>query len=179
MESAQDSGPAMAQFVEDMGLAFEGSGSSRMAGRMLGWLLVCEPTHQSAEQLAAGLHASSGSVSTTTRLLIQIGFIERVARPADRRAYYRLRPDAWGASLEQSQAQMGAYRALAEKGLAALGDVPEPHRRRLQEMRELFAFVESEFPALVERFHQARRRDRASSRTPEATSGRDGRGGPP
>jgi DNA-binding transcriptional regulator GbsR (MarR family) len=155
--AAADLDPGLVGFVEDVGLAFEASGTSRMTGRMLGWLLVCDPPHQSAEQLAEGLQASSGSVSTTARLLIRMGFVERVGLPGDRKAYYKLRPDAWGASLEQSQAEMSGFRALAEKGLTAIGDASDSRRRRLEEMRELFAFVEAEFPALVERFHQQKR----------------------
>jgi DNA-binding transcriptional regulator GbsR (MarR family) len=81
-------------FVAEIGLFFEAAGSTRMAGRMLGWLLVCDPPHQSAGQLAAALHASNGSISMTTRMLIQAGLVDRVSLRGDRRTYYRLRPHA-------------------------------------------------------------------------------------
>ncbi|MGI9003437.1 MAG: GbsR/MarR family transcriptional regulator [Pseudonocardia sp.] len=142
------------QFVENVGLYFESVGLQRMAGRVLGWLLICEPPHQSAEELATALRASSGSISTTARLLMRMGFVERVAIAHNRRAFYQLRPDAWGTAMEERGAEMKRLRVLAEEGLAAVGDAPQPHRRRLTEMRELFAFVESEFPALVRRYHE-------------------------
>ncbi len=50
---------------------------TRMAGRMLGWLLICDPPHQSMNAIADVLQASKGSISTMTRLLIQLDLIER------------------------------------------------------------------------------------------------------
>jgi DNA-binding transcriptional regulator GbsR (MarR family) len=47
-----------------------------MAGRILGWLLISDSPHQSSEQLVNGLEASKGSISSMTRLLIQINLIE-------------------------------------------------------------------------------------------------------
>jgi DNA-binding transcriptional regulator GbsR (MarR family) len=146
------------QFAEDMGLHFESAGLPRMTGRVLGWLLICDPPQQAAAELAAALSASSGSISTTARSLIQMGFVERVAVRNDRRAFYRLRPDAWSAALEEREAEMKRLRVLAEKGLAALDGTPEPRRQRLSEMREMFAFVEAEFPVLVARYHERQER---------------------
>lgn len=79
------------EFVEQMGGYFESSGLTRLAGRLLGWLLVCDPERQSSEELATALAASSGGISTTARMLIQFGFIERLAVAGDRRTFYRLR----------------------------------------------------------------------------------------
>lgn len=145
---------ATTQFVEDVGLYFESAGLPRMAGRVLGWLLICDPPQQAAEELIRALDASSGSISTTARSLIQLGFVERVAVRGDRRAFYQLRPHIWAAVLEERAAEMKRLRVLAEQGLAALDDASQQHRRRLAEMRELFGFLESEFPALVTRYHE-------------------------
>ncbi len=64
-----------------LALFFEEMGFPRMAGRILGWLLICDPPEQSAGQLAGVLQASKGSLSTMTRLLIQMGLVERVGLP--------------------------------------------------------------------------------------------------
>ena len=143
------------QFVEDAGLYFESAaGLPRTAGRMLGYLLVCDPPGRSAEQLGADLGASTGSVSTTTRALIRMGFVERVAVRGDRRAHYRLRPHAWVAALDETVNQMRSLRMLAERGLTSPGGAPESRRRRLEEMREMYAYFEAEYPALIERYHR-------------------------
>lgn len=71
--------PDIMEFVEQMGGYFESRSLTRLAGRLLGWLLVCDPERQSSEELATALAASSGGISTNARMLIQFGFIERLA----------------------------------------------------------------------------------------------------
>lgn len=76
--------PDIMEFVEQMGGYFESRSLTRLAGRLLGWLLVCDPERQSSEELATALAASSGGISTNARMLIQFGFIERLAVAGDR-----------------------------------------------------------------------------------------------
>lgn len=147
------------QFVEDVGLTFEEIGLPRMMGRVLGWLLIADPPHQSFDELADVLQASRGSISTSTRGLIQTGLVERVSFPGQRRAYYRLRENGWSAIMERRMSSMSVIRRLAERGLDLLSEEPEDRRRRLEEMRSLYAFFEREMPALIERW----RKERAAS----------------
>ncbi len=104
-------------FVEDVGLSFEMVGLPRMAGRIFGWLLISDPVHQSPGELAKVLQASKGSISTMTRLLLQIGLIERISLPGQRRDYFRIKPNAWSELTEQRMVQITAFRQLAERGL--------------------------------------------------------------
>jgi hypothetical protein len=41
---------------------------------------------------------------------------------------------------------------MAERGLTAMAGRPPESRARLQELRDVFAFVEQEVPAVVDRF---------------------------
>ena len=141
-----------AHFIEEVGLMFELVGLPRMAGRILGWLLISEPVQQSSSHLAEVLQASKGSISTTTRLLIQIGLIERVSLPGDRRDYFQIKPHAWSQMTEQRISQISAFRKLAERGLDLLKDTPPPLQKRLQEMRDIHAFLERELPLLHQRW---------------------------
>lgn len=54
-------------------------------------------------------------------------------------------------------------RELAERGLGLLVDAPPDVRQRLHEMRETFAFFERAWPAVIERFHHERSRNRGST----------------
>ena len=145
------------QFVEEVGLSFEQSGLPRMAGRILGWLLIADPPHQSTSELAEALMASKGSISTMTRLLIQIGLIERLSLPGVRHDYFRLQPGAWQQMIKQSGDHMTASRRLAEHGLELVKDKNPLTRQWLEEMRDMNAFFEREFPALLERWEQEHR----------------------
>jgi len=140
------------EFVEGIGELFAGMGQQRIAGRLLGWLLVCDPPHQSADELARVIGASKASISITVRLLIAAGMVERIGVPGQRRAHYRLRPTCWTTDVREKLGRITAMRAVAEQGLRALAGAPRERRRRLQDMRDFYAFFEREFPALIERW---------------------------
>ncbi|MHB0857366.1 MAG: GbsR/MarR family transcriptional regulator [Anaerolineae bacterium] len=142
------------RFVEDMGLYYEQEGLPRMAGRLVGWLLVCDPPHQSMTELAAALQASKGSISTTSRLLLQSGQIERIALGGDRQTYYRLAPDLWSRLIRERQRRLGELREMADRGLVLLEGQATETRQRLEGMRNLFAYWEREAPGLLARWDQ-------------------------
>ena len=56
-------------FVEEMGQFLAGLGMTPMAGRMWGWLLICDPPEQTAAEIADALQASRGAISGTARIL--------------------------------------------------------------------------------------------------------------
>jgi|GEM_PF-310210 len=141
-----------AQFLEEMGLMFENVGMPRMAGRVFGWLLISNPPLQSSGELVDVLQASKGSISTTTRLLIQIGLIERVSLAGDRRDYFQIKPNAWTQLTRQQMVRVSAFRKLAERGLELLSDSDGEMQQRLREMREIHAFWERELPQINQRW---------------------------
>lgn len=142
-------------FLEDMGLLFETVGIPRMAGRIFGWLLISNPPHQTPAEMAAALQASKGSISTMTRLLIQMGLIERLRLPGQRQDYFRLKLNAWTELRQQQLARIRAFRQLAERGLTLLADTDRELRQRLEDMRDLHGFLEQELPQLTVRWeHQ-------------------------
>jgi len=143
--------PAVAAFVEACGLFHEQQGLPRMAGRILGWLLVCEPAVQSLTQLCRALGSSKSSVSTAVRLLVQGGLVARRAVAGDRNDYVEFAPDSM-ASLQV--ARIRRLRELLDDGLKALSGEPAARRARLRGMREHLAFIETELPALAERWRR-------------------------
>ncbi len=145
-------------FVEDVGLFFEQMGYPRMAGRILGWLLICDPPQQSMEELAQVLQASKGSLSSMTRLLIQIGLIERVALTGQRRDYFRLKPGAWPQLIKVQMQVMTGLHQVVERGLSLLQDSNPERQQRLREAHDLYAFLERELPALLQRWEQERKK---------------------
>lgn len=151
---ADESNSEKTQFVEEMGLMFESVGLPRMAGRIFGWLLISSPQQQSSGELAERLQASKGSISSMTRLLIQLSLIERVSLPGDRRDHFQIKPNSWSHMTEQRLAQITAFRKLAEKGLGLLKGYPPQLQNRLQEMHDIHAFWERELPILNQRWEQ-------------------------
>jgi DNA-binding transcriptional regulator GbsR (MarR family) len=143
-------------FAEETGLFMEQLGLPRMAGRILGYLLLSDPPEQTAAQLTEALTASAGSISGNTRLLIQAGFIERVSLPGHRRDYFRVAPHALTAIFRNRLLIATRVRELADRGLSLLAEAPPERTARLREMRDLYAFVERVGPQLLERWESER-----------------------
>lgn len=144
------------QFIEEVGLWTESVGLPRMAGRVYGRLLICDPPEQSSAQLAEYLGASRASISTSTRLLLQLGMAEKVPVPGSRATYFAVRPESFGRLLEAEMERTRVARELMERGLQTLTHRPERQRRRVQELRDLFALFERELPGIVDRWRKQR-----------------------
>jgi DNA-binding transcriptional regulator GbsR (MarR family) len=139
-------------FVEEMGQVLASYGMTPMAGRMWGWLLICEPPEQTAAEIADALQASRGAISGTARILATAGMIKRSTRRGDRREYFSAPPETFDSFLEGAGRIYRRFREMAERGLEAIADRPASSRARLQELRDVFAFVEQEVPVVVDRF---------------------------
>ncbi len=138
-------------FIEDIGLYFEQMGLPRMAGRILGALLISDPPSQSITDLGNRLHASKSSISIMARLLVERGLIERVASPIPRRDYYRFKPGGWIIYMHQWLGLMAGLHQITERGMQLMSEKPEPLKQRLQEAHDLFSNVEQEFPAILQK----------------------------
>jgi len=144
--------PGESEFVEEMGRFLASLGMTPMAGRMWGWLLICEPTEQTAAEIAEALHASRGAISGTARLLANAGLVRRSTRPGDRREYFSAPAEALDSMLMSAASLYRQMRRIAERGLAAIEDRPAESKARLEEFRDVMGFVEVEVPRVIARF---------------------------
>src|SRR5262245_3392062 len=139
-------------FVEEMGAFLAGLGMTRMAGRMWGWLLICEPAEQTAAEIAEALQASRGSIRGTARTLANAGLVRRGTRRGDRREYFSAPAEALDQMLGSASSLYRQMRIIAEHGLAATADRSLESRARLQEFHDVMGFVEREVPLVISRF---------------------------
>ena len=138
--------------VERFGLLFENTGAARIAGRVLGWLLLCDPPEQSQPELADALGASKGSISTSLRYLTELGLVERISLPGERRDYYRVGDDAWPRLLERRLRLLVSVREAADDGVALLG----PRTRRSRRLRTISAVYSTIEAAMEDALARAR-----------------------
>lgn len=144
-------------FIEDIGLFFDQMGMPRMAGRILGFLLISDPPAQSITDIAQTLMASKSSVSIMARLLVENGLIERVAPPVPRRDYYRFKPGGWILYMRQWLELMSGLHDITERGLVLTEGKPPELRQRLMEAHDLFSMIEERFPVLLDSLERSGR----------------------
>ncbi|TXK40021.1 MarR family transcriptional regulator [Nonomuraea sp. C10] len=141
------------EFVEDAGLFYERLGLSRTSGRAMGWLLTAGTSGADAPELAEALAVAKSSMSVALRQLEQAGLVERFRVRGERRDRYRLAEDVFARAFRAKMAEFESFRALAEQGLRAVGDDPA-RRRRLELMRDMYAFMMDRFPRLLEEWDE-------------------------
>jgi DNA-binding transcriptional regulator GbsR (MarR family) len=159
-------------FVADMGQFLGASGMTPMAGRMWGWLLICDPPEQTADELATQLHASRGAISGTARMLQTAGLIRRTTRRGDRREYFSVPPGTFDALIIGAGKSFRRFVQLTGQGLELLRHRPPAARERLREVHDAYAFLDREFPALIQRFKDHQISDDAPSFDEPATRDR-------
>jgi len=111
-----------------------------ITGRILGWLMICEPAEQSAGQIAGTIQASRASLTSNMRHLLGIGLVRRIRRPGERTAYYRIEEDAWQKVVRRRLDGLTTFGEIADEGLAILG--PDgPRSERVRAARETMAWL--------------------------------------
>jgi DNA-binding transcriptional regulator GbsR (MarR family) len=133
-------------FVEDFGALDVVPGAPRASMRVLGWMVVCRPVVQTAQQIKNELGLSAGSISAAVNALREDGLLERVVRAGDRRVYYRLSAQGWDSVLQARFRALGAVRQAAER---ALQESQGEADHRLCELRDTYARVEGGMAALL------------------------------
>jgi hypothetical protein len=131
-------------------------GLPRMTGRVLGWLIVCDPVEQTAAQIADALQASKGSISGATGMLVRMKLVDRLHVRGERADRFRLRPEAWDEQLRDDSGLADA-RALLAVGLEALAGESPARRARLEELDAFYAWWQARVPALWEEWQDYKR----------------------
>ncbi len=117
-----------AAFVEEMGQYLASVGMTPMSGRMLAWMLICDPVEQTAADLADNLQASRGAISGAARALETAGFIRRSRRRGDRREYFSMPPGAMRNLLAGAGQIYHRMTVIAAHGVGVVADLPPPSR---------------------------------------------------
>ncbi len=142
------------EWVEQVSMLLERDGLPRMAGRIFGWLLVCDPPEQSMEDLALAVQGSKASMSTMTRLLVQAGLVEKVRTPGSRRDQFRVQPGQWQKLWRSRIELIHQATALTGRGLDLLAGKPSALRARLEELHRQYQFFSMHLPELLDRLER-------------------------
>lgn len=142
-------------FIDRMGLVAEADGLSRIAGRIMG-LMVLEGGPLSFSEIGERLDVSRASVSTNTRFLERVGVIERVTVKGSRQDHFQLAKAPYARLLEGSIARMKKAEDVVTQAKAGISPGDTERRRRLEDLGTFYATLAETFEALVARFDDRR-----------------------
>ncbi|MCP2170222.1 GbsR/MarR family transcriptional regulator [Goodfellowiella coeruleoviolacea] len=118
----------------------EAWGLAPITGRILGWLMICDPPEQSAGDIADAIGASRASLTANLRLLTAMRLVRRHTRSGERTAYYRMEDDAWEKVVRQRLAAFAAFHDVAEEALRLRG-LTEARTRRIRSAQKSIALL--------------------------------------
>ncbi|MHB1222509.1 MAG: GbsR/MarR family transcriptional regulator [Gemmatimonadaceae bacterium] len=147
--------PAAEQYIERMGLLWEGEGLPRIAGRILGYLLLT-PDPRTTDDMALALGVSRASVNTDARRLERLGFVERNSRPGDRRDYYVIAPNLVERMISGRLDRLRSLQSALDDA-HHLPDTPPVVRDRVCAFRILHLRVIDALEGVLREFHSCRR----------------------
>lgn len=145
--------PVLQEVAEQLALVLTSLGLQRMTARALAALLFTEQPTMTMGELSERLQASAGAISGALKMLTSVGLVERVPMPGSRRDHYRLRDNAWALMFTNQNVSFSAMQSAAEAGIAATED-NSLARDRLTQMRDFYAFLLAEIPALLDRWRE-------------------------
>lgn len=151
-----------ANFIEDSGLFFEALGMTRMAGRIIGYLMVTDKEMISFDEFTQVLQASKSAISTNLKALIQTKFVKMVSLPGDRKTYYMLNPDIhWGDYIEKRANELEHLKNLLQKGLDLRTNKKDQSSQWLMEAVRFYDWLPKQFPALLKEWEKMERKSQA------------------
>lgn len=141
-------------------------GFSPIAGRLLGYLAVCDPPDQSVGELAEALLASRSAIAGAIKTLEVTHSIHRSREAGERMDRVRIdmtSPQALGFDVSEYR-ELGE---LAREGLGVLADAPPERRAVLLKMAAFADLLVEQVPRLEEEWNARRASLVASGELPE------------
>jgi DNA-binding transcriptional regulator GbsR (MarR family) len=132
------------EWVERVAMFLAPEGVPPIAGRVLGWLMICDPPEQSAGQIGEAIGASRASLTTNMRVLTTMGFVTRRTRPGERTAYYRVEDDAWEKVVRRQIATLASFSEITRDGMALVGR-DNARAGRIRDAHDIFDWMRKVF----------------------------------
>ncbi len=141
-----------------------------MAGRLLGYLAICQPPQQSIDELADALMASRSAITGAVKLLETYRLVVRTRRAGERVDRFSVSLDA----LEPRNFDSGLFAeqvSLFREGLEVLGEADRSRRAPLEEMLALAEFLGERLPQVLAEWRERRDAMRATGQLTDPREG--------
>lgn len=144
-------------YIEENGILFERLGMTRMAGRVFGYLIVSDKMEASFDDIRLALKASKGSISGTTKQLVNAGFLQPVSLPGDRKTYYRLNKIEVGKILESRLELFAKFSDMTSKG-RSIRDSEDEVTEWLKETSTFYDWVGGEIREIIKKWERDKKK---------------------
>jgi predicted transcriptional regulator len=138
-------------FIERLASVLTESGFPRMPARVFASLLATDSGRLTAAELAGLLHVSAAAVSGAVSYLVQVNLASREAEPGSRREHYRVHSETWYEALARKDQVLDRCERSLREGIDVVGR-DTAAGARIAETLAFFEFIQTELPAMLERW---------------------------
>ena len=141
-----------------------------MIGRLIGYLVLCDPPEQSIAELADALLASRSAIAGAVNTLEALQLVVRSRAAGERMDRVRIDLDSPNA-MGMDPTEYRELGDLAREGLEVLRDAPAERRAVLLEMAEFADFLVEQVARMRQEWEARRAALVASGELPESSDG--------
>jgi MarR family len=152
-------------------------GMAPMVGRLIGYLMVCDPREQTISELAEALLASRSAIAGAVNTLETLKLIRRYRAAGERMDRVCIDPSSPQAMGFGDVSEYREQGELAREGVRLLGDVSAERQELLLEWAAFADFLAERLPLLEQEWKERREELRASgafTRRPDQSAGKQG-----
>src|SRR5258705_10724026 len=142
---------ARSGFVEPFASVLTESGFPRMPARVFSALLATDSGRLTVAELVQMLHVSPAAISGAVRYLVQVNLASREVEPGSRRERYRVQSEIWYEAMARKDQVLERCERSLREGIEVIGRTT-PAGARIAETLEFFEFIQTELPAMLQRW---------------------------
>jgi len=143
------------EFIDGVAAYYQMNDGMPLArGRLIGWLVICDPPTQSARSLSAKVGCDESDVDYILGLLVPSGVLQRSEAPDPDDFLVKMDDTAWPERVKAVFANIPVFHEILQQGCEALAEAPAERRRRIESMERLFGYLSVEIPAVIEAYEQ-------------------------
>lgn len=131
-------------------------GFSPVAGRLLGYLAICDPPQQSIGELSDALLASRSAISQAVKMLENHGALMRGRDAGQRTDHISVRPGGLQLKHDFEADTYAQMAELAREGLGLLKEASPARRAPLEELASLGEFLARRLPEVFAEWQELR-----------------------
>lgn len=144
------------ELIERVGVVLEGSGMAPAPARVSALLIVTPEAELPFDDISRLLKLSKSATSNALNFLMNMGKVEYITKPAERRRYFRVRVMSWKEDTLKAFQGLSAMSAVYKDVLAQRPKTTRDFNRSLTDLAAFIDHMVEELPALFKKWEQRR-----------------------
>jgi len=140
------------ELIEDIGIFYKKTGHQAMMGRVMGYLMVADPPHQTFEQIVDFLTASKSSVSNTLNILMIFGIVKFKTFPGDRKRYFLISGGSIESLLMREAEEIIKFREILQSVLDMRSSSYPEINKEISDFIRFINIYENELPEIIRKW---------------------------